>query len=143
MRCVYFCIAFEEKRGVVSLKRTGPLRFTPPPPPPLHPHLLFAFPSPPFFSPSLLSRPPLTIFPHARSRSRALIFDYSTLALGATQRRYVGPQRVCNRRATCLLQSGPSRGQAERCSDVLLGSQHMVIVREEVINPQSAAEDHF
>lgn len=30
MRCVYFCLAFEERRGVVSLnRRKGPLRYSP------------------------------------------------------------------------------------------------------------------
>lgn len=79
MRCVYFCMAFEEKRGVVSLKRRkGPLRYNPPP---------ICSPSlPPFPSPPLWLRPTPThsgARAHARHRAH---FHYSTLALGATQR---------------------------------------------------------
>lgn len=62
MRCVYFCMAFEEKREVVSLKRRkGPLRYTPPPPPICSPSL------PPFPSPLLPLRPtPIHSSAHAR-----------------------------------------------------------------------------
>ena len=67
MRCVYFCMAFEERRGVVSLKRRkGPLRYTP---------LLFALPlshpSLPLFFFSRSDRPPLTLPPpHTRVHAR-------------------------------------------------------------------------
>lgn len=78
MRCVYFCMAFEEKRGVVSLKRRkGPLRYNPPP------FFLSLSPTLPFPS-SLAPTDPHSLL-HARIHARTH-FHYSTLALGATQK---------------------------------------------------------
>lgn len=78
-------MAFEEKRGVVSLKRgKGPLRNTPP--------TLFFFCSPTFPSPflsspllSLSERPPLTLLPNMRARTH--IFTIAQWLWGDTEAR--------------------------------------------------------
>lgn len=68
MRCVYFCMAFEEKRGVVSLKRRkGPLRYNPPS------FLLSLSPTLPFHS-SLPPTDPHSPLLHARTHAHTHIF---------------------------------------------------------------------
>lgn len=65
MRCVYVCLAFEERRGVVSLKRRkGPLRCIPPPFSALsHPSLRLQLRATP------TCQPPPRPTPHARTRT--------------------------------------------------------------------------
>ncbi|MED6231603.1 hypothetical protein ATANTOWER_032770 [Ataeniobius toweri] len=79
MRCVYFCVAFEEESGVVSLKRgKGPIRYIPPP---TSSSSFSLFSLPPFPSRLLSLRPTPTHSP------RTHIFNYSARwRWGATQK---------------------------------------------------------
>ena len=71
------------------------------------------------------------------ARLELCFFNKKEEALLQSQRRYVGPQRVCNRGATGPLWSGPSRGQARGTrSPTYYWDQNTVdVMREEVINP--------